>query len=365
MKIRALIAEFNPFHEGHKYIIDKMKDDGAVIAVMSGNFVQRGECAVFGKADRAVTAVKNGVDLVIELPLVYSLGAAERFARGSIEIIKSMGTADELWFGSECGDIKKICEAAEAIKDEGAALKKAIKENLRNGLSFPAARYAALKKMGSAGEILNSPNNILAAEYIRAIKSAHIPLTPITVKREPPHGEAFFSASDARRAIKDGRLLYEGLTPVFTESFDKIISAELKTAQKEYLMEFADCSREIASRLIKAASENTFDGILENAVCKNYTYGRIRRVMCNILTGNRFRMFPFPTYIRPLAFGKRGAELLKLIKKNSSIPVISRGASVKKDEIFKLECRGSDIYSLAKGTKGGEEYSFIPMYINY
>lgn len=364
MKVRAVIAEFNPFHSGHRLLLDKMQSGGAaVVAIMSGNFVQRGECAVFDKQTRAEAAVRGGADLVIELPTVYALGAAERFARGAVQLTESLGIADELWFGSECGDISALSAAAELVSTESAAFRSALSEKLAEGMSFPRARFEAL---GSGGKLLSSPNNILAVEYITALNRLGSRIVPVTVKREnagyndDSEQSAEYSASAARKILKkssaDGAL--------FMSSFDAMIAAKLKTADCDYLTRFADCNREIAARLIKAAKYNTFDEILSAALCRRYTAARFRRVMCNILASNTFRTYPKPSYIRPLAFNECGKELLRSIKKSAALPVAARGAQLKSDEIFRLECRGSDIYALARGLMGGSEFSFVPQFIS-
>ena len=358
MKVRAVIAEFNPFHSGHRLLLDKMHSGGAaVVAIMSGNFVQRGECAVFDKQTRAEAAVRGGADLVIELPTVYALGAAERFARGAVQLTASLGIADELWFGSECGDISALSAAAELVSTESAAFRSALSEKLAEGMSFPRARFEAL---GSGGKLLSSPNNILAVEYITALNRLGSRIVPVTVKREnagyndDSEQSAEYSASAARKILKkssaDGALFMS--------------AAKLKTADCDYLTRFADCNREIAARLIKAAKYNTFDEILSAALCRRYTAARVRRVMCNILASNTFKTYPKPSYIRPLAFNECGKELLRSIKKSAALPVAARGALLKSDEIFRLECRGSDIYALARGLMGGSEFSFVPQFIS-
>lgn len=364
MRVRAVIAEFNPFHSGHRLLLDKMRNGGAaVIAIMSGNFVQRGECAVFDKKTRAEAAVRGGADLVIELPLVYALGAAERFACGAVELTESLGIADELWFGSECGDISELASAAELISNESAAFKNSLSEKLAEGKSFPRARFEAL---GVDGKLLKSPNNILAVEYIAALGKLGSHIVPVTITREnagyndDSEQAADYSASAARRLLKKS----SAAGALFTNSLDIMIAAKLKTADCDYLTQFADCNREIAVRLIKAAKYNTFDEILSAALCRRYTAGRIRRVMCNILAANTFRNYPKPSYIRPLAFNERGAALLRSIKKSAALPVAARGAQLKPDEIFRLECRGSDIYALARGLPGGSEFSFVPQFIS-
>lgn len=366
MKICGVAAEFNPFHKGHKLLADRIHENGGyVLAVMSGNFVQRGECAVFSKEVRARSAVENGVDLVIELPLIYALGAAERFAHGCVDILNACSIVDEMWFGSECGDINMLTEAANAIFDESTEFKNALNKNLADGMSFPAARGNALGKLG---ELLKNPNNILATEYICALKKSSSKIKSVTILREGAsyhetnENAADFSASAARRLLKNGSVKSE-YTPLFISDFDILTAARIKASTLEELCTIADCNEEIAARLLKASENNTFEEIVNATLCRRYTRGRIQRVICNALIGNKFRDYIAPSYIRPLAFNENGAAMLRKISESSTLPVVSRGALVKDDPIFQLECRGTDLYNLVRGVKGGAEFTCIPQKI--
>ena len=184
MKIGAVIAEFNPFHTGHGYLISQIrKECDGVIAIMSGNFVQRGECAIYDKEERTRAALLGGVDLVIELPAVYALSSAEGFAMGSVATLNATGVVDELYFGSECGDIDALTRVAHLLNNETKEFKEALDENLRLGLSYPAARSNALKKVSPDADILSTPNNILATEYIRQLEKLNSEITPKTITR--------------------------------------------------------------------------------------------------------------------------------------------------------------------------------------
>lgn len=372
MKIGALIAEFNPLHAGHKLLIDTIKrENDAVIAVMSGNFVQRGECAIFEKYDRAKAAAANGVDLVIELPALYALSSAEGFAKGGVEILEKCGVVNSLYFGSECGDIDALSKCAEVLNDENEGFSALLNEKLSEGMSFPKARQMAAEAMIKEASILNEPNNILAVEYIRAIKKLGSKIVPSTIKRM---GDGYNdtdikspvpSASAIRARLKSGEdakgyMLYNyEASPTFMKDFDIIIAARIKAIDKEELMLLPDCNDEIASRLMEAYFKNTFEEIVTEAACRRYTQSRIRRILCNMIIGNNFKEYVSPTYIRPLAFNKKGSELLRLMKEKSSLPIASRGAVLKDDAIFKLECRATDIYNLSHNIEGGGEFSAV------
>lgn len=370
MKISALVAEFNPLHAGHRLLIEDMKGKSdAIIAVMSGNFVQRGECAVFEKFERAAAAVANGIDLVLELPAVYTLASAEGFARGAIEILNSCNIIDSLHFGSECGDIAALEKCADVLNDETYDFRITLTEKLSEGFSYPAARQMALEEIIPEGKILDMPNNILGVEYIRQLKKLDSGILPFTIKRigadyNETQTEGLIPSASGIRALlqKNGDtqeyMLYNYESqPVFMNSFDVIVASRLKVISEEELCLLPDCNSEIAARLKAASIYNTFEEIIDSVSCRRYTQSRIRRILCNMIVGNTFKTAPSPTYIRPLAFSKTGSEVLRKMKSTASLTIASRGAALKNDSIFNLECRCTDIYSLVCGKKGGKEYS--------
>ena len=283
MKISALIAEFNPIHNGHRLLIDAMRDKSdAVISIMSGNFVQRGECSIYEKSERSISAVKNGVDLVLSLPTVYALSSAEGFARGGVEILAKCGVVNELWFGSECGNLDSLKNVSNAIDKNTDAFRKRLSEKLREGFSYPYARQYALEGETDCADILSSPNNILGVEYIRALSRIKSDITPVTIKRlgsgynDDSLSGSLSSASAIRKAIKDGRDASDAAmfefksSPLFMKDFDVICSAKLKTITAEELCKIPDCSIEIAARLKDASKFNTIEEIVENASCKSF-----------------------------------------------------------------------------------------------
>lgn len=369
MKTSALVAEFNPFHRGHRLLIDSMrKETDCVIAIMSGNFVQRGECAIFEKRERAIAAVRNGVDLVLELPAVYALSSAEGFSRGALQTLSALNAIDSLWFGSECGDLEMLTRCADILNEETPMFRRLLSDKLKEGLSYPAARQAAAETFSADADVLSMPNNILAVEYIKELKRLNSDITPVTIKRigagynDEKRDTPIPSASGIRSLLKNGEETKEYMlynyesAPVFMNQFDSIIAARLKAISEEELCLIPDCNSEIASRLKEASKFNTFDEIVSFAACKSYTQSRLRRILCNMITGNSFKVAPSPTYIRPLAFNSVGGEILKKIKSTASLPIAARGALLKNDEIFRFECRCTDIYNLVRQKTGGAEY---------
>ena len=372
MKIGALVAEFNPIHRGHKLLIDKIKEENeAVIAIMSGNFVQRGECAIFEKGERAEAAVKCGVDLVLELPAVYALSSAEGFARGAIRTLSACNIIDSLYFGSECGDIKKLSLCADILNEESDDFGEVLAQKLSEGMSFPAARAQALLSVCPGCDVLDMPNNILGVEYIRELKSLKSTISAHTIKRvgagyndtttedKTPSASAIRKLIENKERLNDYMLFDFKSTPRFMKDFDIIVASRLKAISKEELCAIPDCNEELASRLKSASVFNTFEDILENASCRRYTQSRIRRVLCNMIVGNKFKSLPSPSYIRPLAFGEKGSEILRKMKSTASLPVAARGAVLKNDDIFNFECRCTDIYNLLGGKPGGKEYDYV------
>ena len=200
MKTVGIIAEFNPLHNGHKYLLDEAKRlSGAdfCIVVMSGNFVQRGSPALLDKYTRTQMALLNGVDLVIELPVIYATASAEYFARGAVRLLDKLGVVDIITFGSECGNIELLKKAATELTEETPDFKKNLQDNLKKGLSFPKARSQAIGKQGDGSE----PNNILGIEYIKALNYWDSSITPTTIERKGSgyHDEQMASATAIRK----------------------------------------------------------------------------------------------------------------------------------------------------------------------
>ncbi len=374
MTIRATIAEFNPFHNGHKHLVDKMRENGgAAVAIMSGNYVQRGGCSVYDKFTRARVAVQCGVDLVLELPLIYSLSSAEYFARGGVDILTAFGVIDELWFGSEAERLEGLDKIAALLIEEPPEFKAALADSLRQGRGFAPARKAAVQAvLGDAANLLDEPNNILGIEYLKAIKRSGSPIVPVTVPRaqvghdSDERGESVASAKSLRESMKTGESIESYVPyptvfePVFSSRFDQLISYRLKLAEAEDLMRLPDCNEEIANRLLRASGENTLESIIASAHTRAYADSRLRRILFNLVLDNHNRGYVPPTYIRALAFSKRGAEILRMADGKATLPVASRGGALKDDEIFRQECRGTDVYNLVIGRLGGEEFMHIP-----
>ncbi len=403
MKTAAIICEYNPFHNGHRLHIEKTReiirqkfgDNTAILCVMSGNFVQRGDVAVLSKFARAEMAVRCGADLVIELPTPYAMATAEVFAHGAVSLIEKTNICDFLSFGSECGDVEKLTATAKLLISD--AFSDEVKKELTKGVSFAEARQQAVKTLCPDLEsVLSEPNNILAIEYLKALFRLESNITPITVKREgqshdsPENdGSPLSCASSIRRRLTDGDLAdvknsmpedsYDilqrevaiGRAPVTAESLETAILSHLRRLTPDDFARLPDVSEGLHNRLYDAVQNTTcLDDAIACAKTKRYSYARIRRLYMSAFLGISGDLYKDIPYIRVLAFSNTGRTLLKNI--NSSVPVITKSASVRElgadaQTLFGFESRSTDIYSLAypafDARRAGSEWTTSPLYI--
>lgn len=378
MKIAATIAEYNPFHLGHEYMLKSVKSLGfdGVIAVMSGNFVQRGDCAVCDKRARAKAALQNGADLVIELPVPFATASAERFAYGAAEIIKGMGCVDAIAFGSESGDARIIEKAAKIISGD---LSEAIKPYLSEGMTFAAARQKAVESIDKEAALLQNPNDTLAVEYISHLLGSGI--NPIAIKRigAAHDGEVkngFASASEIRKMIISGdrnefkkympksaaeiidEQIEKGLAPADLRSAEGAVLSTLRQMTAEDIAKLPDISEGLENRIISAVRGNTsLDEILEEIKTKRYTLARIRRtLLCAYLGITKDYVFGKVPYIRVIGFNQKGREIMNVMKKTATLPIVSRAKEInaldkRAQDMFILESRTTDLYWLMTPTK--------------
>ena len=379
MKIAATIAEYNPFHLGHEYMLKSVKSLGfdGVVAVMSGNFVQRGDCAVCDKRARAKAALQNGADLVVELPVPFATASAERFAYGAAEIIKGMGCVDAIAFGSESGDARIIEKAAKIISGD---LSEAIKPYLSEGMTFAAARQKAVESIDKeAAELLQNPNDTLAVEYVSHLLDSEI--KPIAIKRigAAHDGEVkngFASASEIRKMIISGHRneikkympksaaeiinekIEKGLAPADLKSAEGAVLSTLRQMTAKDIAKLPDISEGLENRIISAVRGNTsLDEILEEIKTKRYTLARIRRtLLCAYLGITKDYVFGKVPYIRVIGFNQKGREIMNVMKKTATLPIVSRAKEInaldkRAQDMFILESRTTDLYWLMTPTK--------------
>lgn len=378
MSTIGIIAEFNPLHNGHKFLIEKAKELGTVVCAISGNFVQRGDTALVEKRVRAKMALECGADLVVELPVCYSMSTAQNFALGAVSILAEMG-CDTIIFGSECGDIEKLKQAANILNTN--EFSENLKEFLKTGVTFAAARQQAAEKCGLEGDILNGANNNLAIEYIIAALKLNKTFNFKTVERKGALHDSkdthkdFVSASLLREKLLDGDKdfckkymplellnLCENLSDI--KKIENLILGVLRTKTIEELRDLPDISEGLENKLYNAIkTSTTLEELYSNIKVKRYTLARVRRLVLSAFLGlnNKFFMKE-PLYVRILGFNKKGEELLRL--QRSSLPIIMKATEVENlsknaKEIFEMECRATDLYSLAleKPLPCGIEYT--------
>jgi len=371
LKIAAVICEYNPFHNGHKHQIELIKKDfDAVVCIMSGSFSQRGEVAIFDKWSRAKSAVLSGVDLVLELPVRYVLSSAKEFAMGGVELANSLGICDNIVFGSECGDISILSKTAEALLNETPDISNKIKSLLDSGLGYPAACQAAYDGVIDK-DILNNPNNILAVEYIMALKRTNSSITPVTHSRtvgyfDTEENGKFASATLIREKIKKGENI-DKLVPIDYSSLETYDTNKLTDILKYKLINGYDFSgilgyeAGLENRLMKAIDKDSFDEMIDSCVTKRYTKARLKRMALRYILDIKGGYIS-PSYLRILASNDTGRNILSQMKSTASLPIITKVADFSNDAISE-EIRATDISSLcaSKPTKKGRDFYISPI----
>lgn len=381
MKITAIISEYNPFHNGHKHLITQARENNSthIAAIMGGNFLQRGNCAILDKYHRAEAAVLGGVDLVVELPQIYAVSCAESFAFGAVQTLDKCGCIDELAFGAECGDIAKLKQIAD-ITTKSSDIEKLCKEFVKQGYSHPRAMQAAVQiitQNGGISDILQNPNNTLAIEYIRTLNKLESNIKPFAVKRTGAMHNSkstfneFASASAIRNMILNADNSYKEFIP--SDTYDIInecikigecpadfknnergILAVLRSMTAEDFAKIPDVAEGLENRIVKAVRENnSISDIITSVKCKRYTHARLSRIITCAYLGITSDIASIsPKYIRVLAFNERGTEILKLMKQTASLPVImSPAKDMKKldedgSKILDIDLRASDLHGL-------------------
>lgn len=362
MKTVGIIAEYNPFHNGHAYQLAKAKEiTGADygIVVMSGNFVQRGIPAIMDKSLRARAALQNGADLVIELPVYYATGSAEYFASGAVALLDKLGVTDTLCFGSECGDIKILSDLASALLVESDEFKTTLKKQLKMGHSYPQARNNALAatspELTSHLDALQSPNNILGIEYLKALKRRNSPITAHTITRTGAgyHANELESSYSSALAIRQSITLtqkldyireqvpdnvyqsmqnsYQQTFPILPEDISTLLPYKLLLEQEDGFTKYLDIDNDFSDRIIKFLPAYTgYASFCEQLKAKNMTYTRVARNFLHILLNiyqsdmETFCQDDYIYYARMLGFRKDATPLLSAIKEHSSIPLFSK-----------------------------------------
>lgn len=358
----GIIAEFNPFHNGHKYLIDKVKklyNDSIIIVVLSSSFMQRGEISILNKWDKTNICLDNNIDLVVELPFVFATQSADIFAKGAIQILKNL-KVDKLVFGSESNNIDNLITIAntELFNKDFSSL---VKINLNNGDNYPTALAKAIKVLNNIE--INKPNDLLGLSYIKEIIKQNANIKPITIQRTNDYHDLtknatnnIVSASNIRNLLS----INEDITPYLEKDnikyLRKIDDTLLWNLLKYQIInnynkldKFQTTDEGIDSRIRKYINKsNSLTRLKENIKTKRYTNNKINRMFIHILTNftkEEASSNQDITYIRVLGFNNKGREYLNQIKKELSIPLITNGF-IKDNPILEIEYRASYIYSL-------------------
>ncbi len=375
--VNAVISEFNPFHNGHKYLLETAKQKtGAkyTVCFMSGNFVQRGEIAFADKHTRAAAAVRNGADLVIQLPTAHTVAGASVFASAGVYCASALGVPANLCFGSENEDLSGLFNLANADTD---ALSESLKQHVKQGKSYARALMDAYSEVDSDGaKLLLQPNNLLAFEYIKQIKHQKSNVTAVNILRkgnahdsDVANGE-FASASFIRNNTDTEKYMPEKIEgAIDKERFETLLLYSIMSKTPDELLKYADMTEGLENRFCEAIkTSQNINQLFDKVKSKRYTHAKIRRAALSVLLQNPKGLCKTPVpYLKVLAFNDCGRGLLKDISKTSTLPIVTKANDGEKinEKHFALECRATDLFCFCNTHKKplGLEYTQSPIYI--
>ncbi|MEN6350128.1 MAG: nucleotidyltransferase [Syntrophomonas sp.] len=394
MDVLGIVAEFNPFHNGHLYLIEKAKEQkvfAATVVAMSGNFVQRGEPALGDKWTRAEMALRCGADLIIEIPFCFAARSAYHFARGALQLLSRTGVVTHLAFGTEQGNLAMLQSIAKIITHEPEAYKTILKKYISQGLNYPLSRSLALqeftgKSEGKLQEALLGPNNILAIEYLHALEEENLPLIPFTVTRQGKSYHSndlslYSSATAIRNALLENkplkavasamppqcqqilqREISRGRLPVRPDSLEQAVLVKLRSSSTDSLKDIYEVSEGLEYRIKEAANScGSLEELRQFIKSKRYSLSRINRILLYSLfslSKNQVSSFDKhgPLYLHILGFSSQGQEILQEIKIKSQVKIFSRGSEMKRTyentkgsvlgDMIALDVYAGDIFSL-------------------
>ncbi len=396
-KVLGIVAEYNPFHNGHLYHLEKSKKDTGsnyTVAIMSGNFTQRGSTSLMDKWSKAQAAISNGIDLVIELPVLYATSSAENFAEGAIKILDSLNVVDYISFGAETAEIEILDKCADVLYHEPKQYKTLLSHELSKGISFPKARENALmlylNDIRKFANVLSSPNNILAIEYLKALKKLKSNLTPYSIPRyevgyhDINYTENTASSTAIRNMIKNnGFNALANLMPASSYSilmqnikaghvvpdisvFEKEIIYTLRKMKTSEIANLPDVSEGLEFAIKNAASScNTFSEFMNIIKSKRYTNTRLQRILLYALLGITKKDIALSKkvqpYVRVLGLNKRGKFLIsEIVKANPKLEIITSVKRFTEDNSNKSlqSMLDKDIWATNVFTIGYEEDSW-------
>lgn len=376
-QICGVICEYNPFHNGHRHLLRQIHaENGAVVAVMSGSFVQRGEPAIVAKQARVQMALLGGADLVLELPAIWACAGAEYFAAGGVAILNALGCVDTLWYGSEHPDVTTHIQLATLL--QSPEFSDVIRAPLQTGCTFAAARMQAIAHLTdpAAAQLLRSPNDTLGIEYVKALQQQGSTIQPRPIARIGAahdstvceHG--ICSASYIREAMHNGALPTDGIPaeclpplqnalaeqggPADPERLARPILARLRTISPAHASALPEISEGLEYRLLQAArSADSLAALYSLCKTRRYTHARIRRIALAALLGitaeDRAKL---PPYIRVLGLNDRGRAVLRTARHTTVLPIITRPTETRAldifaQHVFSRECTASDLWALS------------------
>ena len=352
MDVIGIICEYNPFHNGHAYHIQKIKElykDSIIVLIVNGYFLERGEISILSKEDKTKIALDNGVDLVVELPFVYGSQSADIFANTSIKILNEL-KVNKIVFGSECNDIKLLSKIVD-IQLNNSEYNNKVKEYLNKGLNYPTAMSKAL----NIKEDINNPNDLLAISYIKSIKSNNFDIEPVSIKRTNDYhdkisNDSIISASNIREKIKNNMEITSyipcGIKDYIKSiNYDKLFELlKYKIMTDNDLSKYLTVDEGIENKLKKEIfNSNNIEELINNVKTKRYTYNKISRMLIHILIGllktdNNLNI----DYIKVLGFNNKGQEYLNSIRKDLNLSIKTNHDS----KIYEYELKASLIYDL-------------------
>lgn len=378
----GIITEFNPFHNGHKYLLDVVKQTTGepIIVIMSGSFVQRGGIAVTDKLTRTRMALMGGADLVLELPVTFAHNTAQKFATGAVATLNATGIVDTLAFGSECGDTDALFQTARVLANEPTEVSDKIKSLMATGVSYPVARQTAYKSYTDT-QLFQTPNDILALEYLRACYTLGADITPLAIKRigvehdSTATADGIASASELRRRIFEGDGIGEYMPDCNFDVYDPrtldtAVISLMRLSEPTYLAEINDVAEGLENKFITAAkTTHTVDDLCMAVKSKRYTLSRIRRIAFSALLGLTKELCSLPpSYIRILGMNDVGKGLIRNMKSSATLPIITKPADYKGDPIFYKTNQAEDIFSLCSSNPlkriGGNDLRMTPIIYN-
>ncbi len=393
MKILGIIAEYNPFHNGHNYQIQKAKqitNADAIVVIMSGNFVQRGEPAILDKWTRTHMALCSGADIVIELPVIYATASAEYFAYAAVKLFHDMGIITDICFGSELGEIVPLQQIAKLLLQETEQFRNILKQQLQNGVSYASARAIALSKIYPNSEaLLSQPNNILAIEYLKALLKLDSHISPHTIARKNSDYNSIAlshqnmaSASALRNTIAQNNIkqishympsecynilcesILQGKAPIFWEQFTPALHYCIRNKTPEEIKNIFEVTEGLENRIYKAFhTQYELKDIIYFIKTKRYTQTHIQRILLHILLQIQkkeilyFNDTGYCPYIRVLGFRRKQQHILSLLKKQSSLPLLTNLKQYqtildkKGQYLLSLETKSTDIYFMVSPNK--------------